>query len=98
MPSITLRFDWDGQPSAEAQARALREMAGYLQTTICAAYTEDGEDLMGYDGAMVDDLTLDAIVDDGHGITHADRERAALDDEHEARARARAEEFHTEEP
>lgn len=99
MPSITIRFDWDQTvPYPEGHAgQALAEMSSFLQHELLSAYTADGPDLMGYDGPLIDEVTVDAIVDDGHGITHADRALIEAADERIARAQARAEEFHTEE-
>lgn len=98
MPSITIRFDWDSGPGIHRQEHTLRELSAHLQRRVIEAFTTDGEDLMGYDGALIDPVTIDAIIDDGHGITHADREQAARDDERDAKAAALAEEYHTEEP
>ncbi len=92
MPSITIRFDWDGQSSEAQQAHGLRELAAHLQYRTIDAFSAEGSDLMGYQGALVDKTTVDAIIDDGRGITTSDQIAAEVDDEREAKARARAEE------
>lgn len=92
MPSVTIRFDWDGQSSEAQQAHGLRELAAHLQYRTIDAFSAEGSDLMGYEGALIDKVTVDAIIDDGRGITQADRASAAVDDEHEAKARSRAKE------
>lgn len=99
MPSITIRFDWDQTiPYPEGYAgQALAEMSSFLQHELLSAYTADGPDLMGYDGPLVDEVTLDAIVDDGRGITRVDTARIEAGYEVDAKARARVEEYHTEE-
>lgn len=93
MPSITIRFQWDDDESTEEQRRkTLTELAGHLRFRTVDAFTDEGEDLMGYDGALIDEATIDAVIDDGHGITITDRAAAAVDDEHEAKVQSRAEE------
>lgn len=90
MPSITIRFQWDGHPTEQQRRQTMRDLTSHLQYRIGAAYAAGGEDLLGYDGALVDRFTLDVITDDGEGITAADRTRFADDDETDAKARARA--------
>ncbi len=92
MPSITIRFDWDGNPTEAQLEHTLRELSGHLRFNAIEDFSGDPEDLMGYDGALIDELTVDAIIDDGHGITAADRADFAADAIEEARAHARAEE------
>lgn len=94
MPTITIRFDWQ-QPVAPRQEHVLREMSERLQR-VTAAFAQ-GNVYLGEHVATVDEVTIDVIIDDGHGITRADRERAVLDEAHEAKAAGIADEYHTEE-
>lgn len=98
MPSITIRFDWSNASDDDAlKEQTLRELAAHLQFRTIDAFSDGGEELMGYDGALVGELTIDAIVDDGRGITAADRVHAELDAELGGKTHARVEEYHTEE-
>lgn len=90
MPSITIRFDWD-QPVAGPTRQTLRDIAHGM---VSIAEQHTGEVLyLGERQASVDELTIDAIVDDGHGITAADRADAELGAELDGKAAARAAEY-----
>lgn len=93
MPSITIRFDWDGQPSADEASRELASLAFLLQGEVISLSTRKGERRLPWQTTFIDELTLDAIVNDGHGITAADRADAELDAELDGKAAARAAEY-----
>lgn len=92
MPSITIRFQFAGAPTQEEIDKTLRSLASEFPEAVRMAWGVGGEDLLGYDGALLDPDSVDAVIDDGRGITTTDQVSFEIDTEREAKARARAEE------
>lgn len=88
MPSITVRFQFEPGSTPEQQRTTLDAVAERMR------YSTRGTNaaMRGTFVALIDDDSVDTVIDDGAGITTTDRASAAVDDEHEAKARSRAEE------
>lgn len=93
MPSITIRFEWATTPTPKLASQELSSMASRLQRDVIDHFTKGGESTIPWQTTFIDELTLDAIIDDGHGITAADRADAELAAELDGKAAARAAEY-----